>query len=261
MKSLSKAIFEQKNIAIRGKPNAGVKYYPLLAMLYTTLLILSVLLDYKFIKIDQMLASAATFVISSTFFLNDIIAEIYGYQRARYVIWSSLLCLMLFSIVGFILNNIKTPEEYLQYGKAYNTVLQLLFRAGLSNAIAIVLGSFINVYIVSKWKIILRGRYFWLRSLCASIVGEVIYTTFVVTLLNIGIVNFYQLMQILFVSLSFKLLFDVIAIVPANIFANFLKRKEQIDIYDYGLSLNPFKFNINSELISENEFNNSRDMV
>ena len=59
-------------------------------MLYVTILQASVLLDYKFIYIGPMLASSATFIISLTFFLIDVIAEVYGYQRAKQVIYQRL---------------------------------------------------------------------------------------------------------------------------------------------------------------------------
>src|SRR3989339_631711 len=226
------------------------KYYSLLSMFYTTVLLLSVLLDYKFIEVGPFFASAATFVISLTFFLNDVIAEVYGYQRARYIIWASLLCLILFSSLGFFLNKIPTPVEYQVYGESYHTVFSLLFRASIANSIAILLGSFVNIYIVSIWKILVKGKYFWLRCLGSSIVGEAIYTITVVCLINLGVVPFAKLIQILIVSYGFKLVFNFIAVIPSSILAEFLKKKENIDAYDYGLDYSPFKFDINSKVSS-----------
>lgn len=217
-------------------------------MLYTTILLVSVLLDYKFISIGPMLASSATFVISLTFFLSDVIAEVYGYQKAKQVIWSGVICLLCFSSIGFLLQKLPTPPEYDKYGHAYTIILNLLFRAGISNAIAIIIGAFFNVYFVSKWKMLVKGKYFWLRSLGSSAIGEALYTFFVVSLVNVGIVPFFHLIEILIISYSFKLIFDTFAVIPASLLAAYLKHTEGVDVYDFPTNLTPFKYlNVNSK--------------
>ncbi|OGO96407.1 MAG: hypothetical protein A3F41_03115 [Coxiella sp. RIFCSPHIGHO2_12_FULL_44_14] len=218
------------------------KYLTFLSMLYVTILQISVLLDYKFISIGPMLASSATFVISITFFLSDVIAEVYGYQRAKQVIWSGVICLLCFATIGFLLEKLPTPLEYAKYGHAYRIILDLLFRASISNAIAIMIGAFFNIYFVSKWKILVKGKHFWLRSLGSSAIGEALYTIFVVSLVNIGIVSFPHLIEILIVSYSFKLIFDTLAVAPANLLVIFLKRTEGVDVYDFPQKFTPLKY-------------------
>lgn len=224
------------------------QYFPLLSMLYTTFLIVSVLLDYKFITIGGMIASSATFVISTTFFLNDIITEVYGYAKARSVVWSSLFCLLIFSYLGFFVIKIESPLKYMHYADAYSTVFTLMFRACMANFLAIVAGSFLNMYLISRWKMYVKGKYFWFRSLCTSFVGEILYSIFVVSLVNIGIVSFRELLQILMISLFFKLVFNMIMVGPASFLCSVLKRKEGIDVYDYHLNFNPFKLSNSSEV-------------
>ncbi len=224
------------------KDYAHFKYLTFLSMFYITVLLASTLLDYKFISIGPMLASSATFIISLTFFLSDIIAEVYGYRKARQVVFSGVICLLLFSLISFLLKDLETPLAYEKYGDAYNVILGLLFRAGVANAIAITIGALFNIYFVSKWKALVKGKYFWLRSLGSSAIGEALYTIFVVTLLNAGLVPFKHLLQILVISYSFKLLFDLLAVVPASLLASFLKRTEKVDVYDFPNNLTPFKY-------------------
>lgn len=209
-------------------------------MLYVSILQISVLLDYKFISIGSIFASSATFVISLTFLLIDVIAEVYGYQRAKEVTWFAVICLIFFSIIGFFLEKLPTPVEYYQYAHAYHIILNLLFRAGISNSAAIFVGTIFNIYLVSKWKILARGKYFWLRSLCASATGELFYTLFVVSLVNAGIVSFSNFIDILLVSYLFKLSFDFAAIIPIVFLAEILKKKERIDTDNFPRHLSPF---------------------
>lgn len=197
-----------------------------LSMLYVTLLIFSVLVDYKFIAFGNMLSSCATLTISSTFFLIDVIAEVYGYQRSKQIIMSGVVCLILFSVMGYFLERLHTPEKYFSYGTAYHTILTSLLRAGFANAVALILGSFLNVYFITKWKALVKGKYFFLRSLGSSIMGEGLYTVCVTFLVNAGVVSQKNFFDILTISYSFKLIFDFFAVFPTVILASFLKNRE-----------------------------------
>ena len=210
--------------------------------MYSSILIISVLLDYRFIKLGDMLSSTATFIVSITFFLSDIIAEVYGYRRGKQVVWSGVICLLLIGLLAHFLNKLPVPAEYSHYGNAYNTILDLFFRASLANAAAIALGSVFNVYFVSKWKVLVNGKYFWLRSLGSSAIGESLYTIFVVSLVNIGMVSFSHLLQILIISYAFKMGFDILMVLPASALARFLKKAEGVDVYDFPDKFTPTKF-------------------
>lgn len=218
------------------------KYYTLLASLYSSMLIISVFLDYKFISIGPMLASTATFVISTTFFLSDAITEVYGYHLGKKVVWSGVICLATIGILSYLLKDLPTPEKYAHYGQAYHLLLNLLCRASFCNAIAIALGSILNVYFISKWKALVKGRYFWLRSLGSSIIGESVYTLFVVSLVNIGLVSPIEFFEILAVSYLYKFTFDALAVTPASYLASFLKKTEGVDIYDFPEKFTPAKY-------------------
>lgn len=222
--------------------DGNFKYLNFLSMFYTTILLVSVLLDYKFISIGSMLASSATFIISITFFLSDVITEVYGSQVAKKIVCMSLVCLLCFATISFLLEKLPTPEKYAEYGHAYNMILNLFFRASLANIIAILIGSFFNIYFLSKWKKLVKGKHFWLRSLGSSAIGEALYTVIVVSLVNAGIVSFSHLIEILTVSYSFKLIFDMLAVIPASILASTLKKSEGVDVYDFPENLTPFKY-------------------
>ena len=68
------------------------KYLVLLSMLYVTALLASIILAHKLIVIGGILGSAATFVFPVTYFCADIVAEVYGYDVSRRLIWSALFC-------------------------------------------------------------------------------------------------------------------------------------------------------------------------
>lgn len=202
----------------------------------------SVLLDYKFISLGSVLASSATFIISITFFLSDVITEVYGYRSGRQVVSGGVIALVCMGVIGFGLSKFQTPSEYATYGNAYNVILPLLLRACLSNAVAISFSALCNIYFLSKWKVLVKGKYFWLRSLGSSAIGESLYTLFVVSLLNIGMVNMAQFLDVLFVSYFFKLVFNAVAVIPACLLVRALKSLEGVDVYDFADDFTPFNY-------------------
>lgn len=226
------------------------KYLTLLTTLYVTVLLTSVLLDYRFVSLGPMLCSSATFIISITFVLSDVITEVYGYRYGRQVVWSGTIGLLCVAFICFLSINLPSYSKYAEYAHAYDVILHLLLRASIANAIAIAVGSFLNIYFLSKWKMLVKGKYFWLRSLGSSAIGQSLYTIFVVSLVNIGLVDFWELLDILIISYSYKLLFDTVAVFPASFLANYLKRTEGVDIYDFPVNLTPFKY---SNVLNKNE--------
>lgn len=224
------------------------KYFNLLSIFYSSILFIAVFLDYKFIKVTGLFASSATFIISLTFFLGDLMTEVYGLERTRQVILSNIFCLILFAIICFIVNGINTPMEYKKYGDSYAILLAVLPRACLSNAFAIFIGMILNTCMISKWKILVKGKRFWLRSFTSSACGEIIYTIAVVSLINFGIVPFSHLIQILIVSYCFKFFFGLFIVVPSSLLAGLLKKVENIDFYDYDADYNPFRFTLSDKV-------------
>ncbi|MFT3741562.1 MAG: queuosine precursor transporter [Gammaproteobacteria bacterium] len=173
-------------------------------------------------------------------FLGDVIAEVYGYQQAKKLVKNGIICLLIFSNIGFFIEKLPSPHEYRNYSQAYSTIFTLLFRSSFSNSIAMLIGAVCNIYCISKWKILIRGRHFWLRSLGSSAIGEFFYTLFVVSLVNIGIVSFKSFLEILSISYCFKLLFGLLAVFPANLLVMFLKTKEEIDMNNLPEKYTPF---------------------
>lgn len=225
--------------------NQPIKHYKftiILSMFYLIFFLSSAILAHKLVYIGKYMTSVSTFVLPFTFFLADVITEVYGYAFARKLIWSALASELLFSIIILIAVNIDS-SALLRNGSAYHEVFGSFMRIFIGNAIAMISSVFINIYAVSKWKILLKGKYFWMRSLSASIIGEFIFTFTCVLIAFVGVIPLSKLPQLIFTSFLFKVFFNVTAIGPATILASYLKRTEKIDIYDLNVNFNPFKMN------------------
>ena len=90
------------------------------------------------------------------------------------------------------------------------------------------------------------GRYFWLRSLCSTAIGEATFSVIGGTLAYAGVLPWSKIVFLMLDGYLFKMLYALIAVWPAAMLVGLLKKAEGVDIYDRGISYNPFKLNINN---------------
>jgi len=216
-----------------------------LSMLYVTLKLITVVLVYKIIRIGPFSGSASVLMIPFWFALGDIIVEVYGYRIAKQLIWTAILCQFLFSFVCAGLITIESPPAWGNQA-AYSQVLGSLPRVALASSCAIMCGAFANAYFVSKWKILLKGKYFWLRSLGAAVIGEFVFTVVAYIAAFFGQTTFSTIIELISVSFFTKLALNPILSVPSVYLARYIKAIEKIDTYDFEADFNPFKLNFAS---------------
>lgn len=197
-------------------------------------------MSYKLVAVGSHVMSAATFVVPLWYLLGDVTTEIYGYKVTRKLIWISLTVTLLFSVILEGLIYLPSPASW-QYQADYDHILGHLVRISLSDFIGIFVGGFVNSIALSKWKILLKGKYYWCRSLASSIVGQAVYIVIALTMIFYGMVSNKDLLEIMLASLIAKAIIIVIAVGPVAFCVNLIKTIEKTDVYDYGVNYNPFK--------------------
>lgn len=220
-----------------------LRFYNLLCMLYLTFLLAAVVVVYKLVAVGGFVISEGTIIFPLTYIFGDIIAEVYGYRLSRRLIWFGLLCEFIFTLTIVLIIKIPGPEFW-QHQEAYDQVLGKILNVSLANGLAIPTGAFVNAYVITKWKILVNGRYFWLRGLISTAIGEFIFCLIAPTVVFIGVLPIEKIIHIIVSTYSVKMIFAVISIYPVVLTANFLKRHEQVDIYDYETDFSPFRLTI-----------------
>lgn len=131
------------------------------------------------------------------------------------------------------------------YAKAFEKLPRVVF----SSIFAIMIGAFINAYILTKWKILLKGKYFLLRTLGASSIGEFIFTISAYLIEFFGIVSLSHIFSLIAVSYTIKLIVNLLLSTPISLAATWLKRTEKINEHDFNIKFNPFsKINQNIQV-------------
>lgn len=220
-------------------------YIIILAMLYVTAFMSPMMLAYRMVHIGPFLLPGGTLFFVISYFLGDVIAEVYGYQLARQLVWAGLFCQLVSGLFILLVLNLPYPS-YWHHEAAFQFVLGNSFRYAIASTVGNFCGEFANIFVISKLKILFKGRFFILRSIGSTFLGEGILTIVVFLITFVGETSSTHVALLILSAYLFKLLFAVFASFPAFLLMKFLKRSERIDIYDYSTNFNPFKFKIDN---------------
>ncbi|MFI4956525.1 MAG: queuosine precursor transporter [Gammaproteobacteria bacterium] len=195
---------------------------------------------YAVLKIGPTIQSGATLIFPLTYVISDITTEVYGYKIARRVIWMTLLFELIFATL--VTGVISLPHVSEEAFHVNNTALGGLFRFVASGFCAAIISDFINIYLVSKWKILVKGKYFCIRSVTSTAIAVFIMVIIVIGVAFYGKMPLNELIRLMASAYSFELMYAIIFSYPARLIAEFIKQKESIDVYDIGINFNPFVF-------------------
>ncbi|HAU1226000.1 TPA: queuosine precursor transporter [Legionella pneumophila] len=230
------------------------KYPYLLLGLYLTFLLSTVCLASRITQIGSMLEPGGIFVFPLTFSICDIVGEVYGYAYPRLFIWIGVLAEFLFSLVVITVSHLPAPEFFTQ-ASAYEIVFDPTLRYVGSGLVGLLIGELTNVYLLSKWKIFLKGKFFIMRSLLSTALGQALLTIVVDMLNYFGKLTEHHLGWMMVCGYLWKMGCAVLMVFPAWLVVKYLKKVEQVDHYDIHTNFNPFIFGLHEEIPSNHKLN------
>ncbi len=214
--------------------------FMLLGILFNVCLIAANLLETKVIQIGGISITAGLLVFPISYIINDCIAEVWGFKKARLIIWTGFA--MNFFVVGLGLIAVSIPAApFWEGAEHFNFVFGMAPRIVCASLIAFLVGSFLNAYVMSKMKIASHGRNFSARAVLSTVVGESADSLLFFPIAFAGIIPVPELALMVGVQIVLKTLYEII-ILPITIqVVKYIKRVEGIDVYDEGISYNVLK--------------------
>jgi len=223
------------------------RWLPLIAAIFVTSLIISNIIAVKIVSAGSLILPAAIIIFPVSYIFGDILTEVYGYARARRVIWIGFCCNLL--AVAAIWISIQLPAApFWKMGildspaaaqNAYTAVLGFAPRLLLASFLAYLCGEFINSFVLAKMKIRTSGRHLWARLIGSTLIGQLIDSGLFITLAFYGIFPFAVLLKLIITQWLFKSIYEAIATPFTYWIVNYLKKTEKIDSYDYQTNFNP----------------------
>lgn len=220
------------------------KYPYIFLGFYLTFMLATVCLANKLILIGNLVLPGGIFVFPFTFVICDVVGEVYGYAYPRLFIWIGVFAEFIFSLVLIMVSHTSAPD-YFKITGAYQTVFDPTLRYVVSGLVALLVGEFMNIYLLAKWKVSLKGRLFIIRSLVSMAIGQACLTIVVDMLNYTGKMPIYDLVSMMFSGYFWKISFAIVMVFPAWLLVKYLQQVENIDHYDVNTSFNPFILSLN----------------
>lgn len=211
--------------------------FMLLGILFNVCLIAANLLETKVIQIGSLTVTAGLLVFPISYIINDCIAEVWGFKKARLIIWSGFA--MNFFVVALGLIAVAIPAAPFWEGEEhFDFVFGMAPRIVAASLMAFLVGSFLNAYVMSKMKVASRGRNFSARAIWSTVVGETADSLIVFPVAFGGIIAWKELLIMMGIQIVLKSMYEVI-ILPVTIrVVKAIKKIDGSDVYDTDISYN-----------------------
>ena len=214
--------------------------FMLLGILFNVCLIAANLLETKVIQIGSLTVTAGLLVFPISYIINDCIAEVWGFKKARLIIWSGFA--MNFFVVSLGLIAVAIPAAPFWEGEEhFDFVFGMAPRIVAASLMAFLVGSFLNAYVMSKMKIASQGKNFSARAIWSTVVGETADSLIFFPVALGGIIAWKELLIMMGIQIVLKSMYEVM-ILPVTIrVVKAIKKIDGSDVYDTDISYNVLK--------------------
>ncbi len=223
------------------------RYYEFVMVAFVTVLICSNLIGpAKIAQLDPPLLGVVTFGAGVLFFpisyvFGDILTEVYGYARARRVIWAGFAGLGFASFMATVVVALP-PAPFWPHQGAYEIAFGNTSRIVAASMLAYFCGEFVNSYVLAKMKVATQGRWLWTRTIGSTIAGEAVDSAlfYPLAFYGAGIIPDEKLPLVMAAQFVTKVGVEVLFTPLTYRIVGFLKRVEQEDHYDRNTDFSPF---------------------
>lgn len=214
--------------------------FMLAGILFAACLLVSNILASKIMMVGPWSAPAGVLVFPLAYIINDVIAEVWGYRKARLIIWAGF-GVNLLAVLFFSLGIVATPAPFYGSQEAFSAVLGNTPRIVAASLLAYLVGSFLNAYIMSRFKVLTRGKGFSLRAIVSTLAGEGADSLIFITVAFAGVFPAGVLFTMVLTQAIIKTVYEI-AVLPLTVWVvGKVKKLEGEDVYDIAVSYNPFK--------------------
>ncbi|MBN2354175.1 MAG: queuosine precursor transporter [Spirochaetales bacterium] len=226
-------------------------WFTLITGLFVGTLIVSNIIAVKLVNIFGLILPAAVVLFPLAYIIGDVMTEVYGYARARRVIWIGFFANLV--AVGAILLAGAIPAVpfwtlgYSDAGQAqtaYQRILGFAPRLLAASFVAYLAGEFLNSFVLAKMKIATKGRFLWMRTIGSTLIGQAADTVIFITAafaFTEGM-SFGMIAVTIVSQWGFKVAYEILATPLTYQAVRFLKKKEGMDVYDRKTNFNPLAF-------------------
>ncbi len=188
---------------------------------------------------------AGLFFFPVSYIIGDVLTEVYGYARARRVIWTGFAALVFMAFMAWVI--VTLPPAASWHGQAaYEAVFGNTWRIVGASITAFWVGEFANSWVLARMKVLTQGRLLWTRTIGSTIVGQGLDSLIFYPLAFAGSPGWTtdQIVQVVISQFVLKTAWEALLTPATYGVVGWLKRREGIDVFDDGTDFTPFKAKI-----------------
>jgi len=237
--------YRERDFVSDSKTELGnLRYFDALTVLAATVAVCTNMLALKVTRIGPFTFGAAVVFFPITYVLGDVLTEVYGFRRARRVIWLSFGAMLFAAAMSWAVLAMPPAPEKLEIHQHYLIVFSSTPRIFLASLLAFLVGDFLNSIVLARRKVIDQGRAFWKRAILSTVVGQAADSLIFYPLAFSGIWSWALIGKIMVTHYTVKVGIEVLGVPFSYRLVNFLKRAEGIDYYDRKTDFNPFGLSV-----------------
>ena len=235
-------IFSESASAVTGRQ---FRYYDFVMAAFVAILLLSNIIGAAkpaalTLNGEQWIFGAGILFFPLGYVIGDVLTEVYGYARARRVIWAGFAALLFMAFMSWVVVALP-PAPGWPGQAAYESVFGQVWRIVFASITAFWAGEFINSYVMARMKIWTGGKHLWSRTIGSTVAGQGIDSIIFYPLAFGGIWSNEQVISVMLTNWLLKVGWEVVLTPVTYGVVGWLKRKEGVDIFDEGTNFSPFK--------------------
>ena len=218
--------------------------FMLFSILFCVCLITANVLETKQISVGPFNITGGLIVFPISYIINDSVCEVWGYGKARMLIWVGFAMNFLFVTFG-ALCDLLPAAPYWDNEAGFHAIFGLAPRIAAASFVAFIIGSFVNAYVMSRMKISSGGRNFSARAILSTVYGETADSLIFFPLALGGVVPLRELPILIISQVVLKTLYEILVLPVTIRVVRTTKRYEGEDVYDNNVNYSIWKiFNI-----------------
>lgn len=213
-------------------------WFMVVVALFVTSLLIANIIAVKLVSIGGLVMPAGIVIFPISYIVGDVLTEVYGFRRARQVIWLGFFCNLL-AVTAIWVGQVLPGAEFWDAQAAYDRILGFAPRLLVASFCAYLVGEFANSFILAKMKIWTEGRMLWARTIGSTIVGQGLDSVIFIAIAFAGTIPLAGMVSAIVTQWLFKSLYEALATPLTYAVVNFLKNEEGVDTFDHDTSFSP----------------------
>ena len=216
------------------------RYYDFVMAAFVCVMLCSNLIGAsKIIEVWGLNFGAGVLFFPISYIFGDVLTEVYGYARARRVVWAGFAAMIFASFMSWFVLQLPAAKGWANQ-EAFETVFGSTWRITLGSLVAFFCGEFCNSYVLAKMKIFTAGKHLWSRIIGSTVIGEAIDSVIFYPLAFYRIWPDDLLWKVLINAYVLKVAWEILVTPFTYLVVNWLKRVEQEDYFDRDTNFSPF---------------------